>query len=147
MKKILVALDSKEHARKALTYVADLARNNNTCVYLMHVIPDESIPDRFMDFMKLEHIDDPPWYSYKSTLKRAVLSPVEEELRENGVKNVQSLVFYGNPAKTIVKTAREIGADTIVLVSRGLGILRRLLNGSVSEKVSHLAGCSCVTVR
>jgi len=147
MKKILVALDDQRHARKALDYVTELTRHNNTSVYLMHVIPDESLPDGFMDFMKFEHIGDSPWYWYKNTLRNEVLSPVEEELKGKGVKNVQSDVFYGNPVRTIVQTAKEIGADTIVMVSRGLGGLRGFLKGSVSEKVSHLAGCTCVTVK
>ena len=147
MKKILVALDDRQHARKALDCVTELTRNNNTSVYLMHVIPDESIPDGFMDFMKFEHISDSPWYCYKNTLKSEVLSPVEQELREKGVKSVESDVFYGNPARTIVRTAREIGADTIVMVGRRLGVLRRFLKGSVSTKVSHLADCTCVTVK
>jgi len=147
MKKILVALDDQRHARKALDYVTELTRHNNTSVYLMHVIPGQKIPDEFIDFMKLEHIHESPWDCYKQALGKEVLNPVEEELKEKGVKNVQSLVFYGNPARTIVETATEIGVDTIVMVSRGLGALRRFFEGSVSTKVSHHAGCTCVTVK
>lgn len=147
MKKILVAVDDKRHARKALDCVTELTRNNNTSVYLMHVIPDHRIPDEFMDFMKLEHIYDSPWDCYRQTLGKELLNPVEEELKEKGVKDVQSLVFYGNPARTIIETAKEIRVDTIVMVSRGLGALRRFLEGSVSTKVSHLARCTCVTVK
>jgi nucleotide-binding universal stress UspA family protein len=46
-----------------------------------------------------------------------------------------------------LRIAEEIGADLVVIGSRGLGPLRRVLMGSVSESVVRHAHCSVLVVR
>ena len=43
--------------------------------------------------------------------------------------------------------AEELGADLVVLGSRGLGGIRRALMGSVSDSVVRNAHCSVLVVR
>ncbi|HUO45666.1 MAG TPA: universal stress protein [Acidimicrobiia bacterium] len=57
------------------------------------------------------------------------------------------MVDSGDPAATIVRLAKEVGADLIVMGSRGLGSVAGLLLGSVSHKVGHAAPCAVLTVR
>jgi nucleotide-binding universal stress UspA family protein len=45
----------------------------------------------------------------------------------------------GSPAETIVRVAREAGADQIVMGTRGLGTLGNLFLGSVATQVVRLA--------
>ena len=47
----------------------------------------------------------------------------------------------------ILAAAEHENADMIVMGSRGMGDLKGLFVGSVSNKVSHLAPCTCVTVK
>ena len=51
-----------------------------------------------------------------------------------------------NGADAILEVADRIGADLIVVGSRGYGVGRRLLRGSVSTKVAHHAECSVMIV-
>ncbi|MEJ7803327.1 MAG: universal stress protein [Candidatus Limnocylindria bacterium] len=53
----------------------------------------------------------------------------------------------GDPAREILATAEDQGADLIVIGSRGLGGLARLLLGSVARKVLIHAHCSVLIVR
>ncbi|RVH85207.1 universal stress protein, partial [Sinorhizobium medicae] len=53
----------------------------------------------------------------------------------------------GDYAETILAVADEVDADLIVVGSRGLGGLRGLLVGSVSQKVVQHADCSVLVVR
>lgn len=53
----------------------------------------------------------------------------------------------GRPDAEIVALAEEIGADPVVVGSRGLGPLKRTLVGSVSESVVHHAHASVLVVR
>jgi nucleotide-binding universal stress UspA family protein len=53
----------------------------------------------------------------------------------------------GRPAEEIAALASEIGADLVVIGSRGLGPVERLVMGSVSEGVIELASCAVLVVR
>ncbi len=56
-------------------------------------------------------------------------------------------VFTETPQRAIVETAREWGADLIVIGSHGYGFWSRALLGSVSSAVVHHAHCSVLVVR
>lgn len=64
-----------------------------------------------------------------------------------GVGEVDSATLEGAPGEMIVSEAVSRGADMIVLGSRGLGALRGMLQGSVSQKVVTHASCTVVVVR
>ncbi|MCA9471875.1 MAG: universal stress protein [Nitrospirales bacterium] len=54
---------------------------------------------------------------------------------------------YGASADEILKCAKRVRAELIVLGSRGLTGMRKLLIGSVSNKVARHAACSVLVVR
>jgi nucleotide-binding universal stress UspA family protein len=53
----------------------------------------------------------------------------------------------GDPARTIEQIAEEGGYDMVVVGSRGLGVLSRVLQGSVSEHVATHAAATVVVAR
>ena len=57
------------------------------------------------------------------------------------------MILDGDPAKNILETAQDKEADLIVIGTRGLGTLKGLLMGSVSQKVAQLSKCPCITVK
>jgi nucleotide-binding universal stress UspA family protein len=72
------------------------------------------------------------------------------EVRLEGLPKGSKLTFHveaGVPHEVITKVGRECGADLIVVGTRGLEGLRRMLAGSVAEHVTRHASCSVVTVR
>lgn len=76
-----------------------------------------------------------------------VLDDAESVAKEHGAKKIDRLLAQGDPAKSILSSADEEKADMIVMGARGLNDLEGLLMGSASHKVSHLAQCTCVTVK
>ena len=61
--------------------------------------------------------------------------------------SVSSMLKEGDPALEIVNTAKEGGFDVIVIGHRGLGKMKELFLGSISEKVAHLAPCPVIIVK
>jgi nucleotide-binding universal stress UspA family protein len=55
--------------------------------------------------------------------------------------------LYGHAASEIVSEARDLGADVIVMGSRGRGDLAGLVLGSTAHKVMHLADRQVLVVR
>jgi nucleotide-binding universal stress UspA family protein len=70
-----------------------------------------------------------------------------EAVKDAGLAKVEGTTADGEPAEQIIKLAREQGADLIVLGNRGLSNFKRILMGSISQKVAQLADCACLIVR
>ncbi|MEO8327061.1 MAG: universal stress protein [Nitrospirota bacterium] len=60
---------------------------------------------------------------------------------------IQERLVFGNPAEEILKAARFIKADLIVVGSQGTTGVKRVLLGSVSNKVVHKANSSVAVIR
>ena len=66
--------------------------------------------------------------------------------RAKGV-TVRPVMRTGSPAKEIVDTVTEEGADLVVMGTHGRGGVSRVLLGSVADRVIRLAPCPVLTVR
>ncbi|WP_392542969.1 universal stress protein [Oryzobacter telluris] len=75
---------------------------------------------------------------------RRVVDPVAE--RFPGV-TCDVVVRHGPPSRVLVEAGAELGADALVVASRGLGGFRGLLLGSVSRRVIEHAGRVVVVAR
>ncbi|HXV08376.1 MAG TPA: universal stress protein, partial [Burkholderiales bacterium] len=75
---------------------------------------------------------------YQRGLGQQIVDTAIATLRDRGVPH-QGRVAIGEIAETIVATAQELGAEQIVIGSRGMSALPNLLLGSNATKVIHLA--------
>jgi nucleotide-binding universal stress UspA family protein len=133
MKKILLAYDGGEPARRALDLTADLAHRYGATVSVVSVTPVH--PGR----APVDPWDDRP-------LHLEELRAAQQILRDQGIEP-ELLAPAGDPARTIERIAADGGYDTIVLGSRGLGAVSRALQGSVSEHVATHAETSVIVAR
>ena len=83
----------------------------------------------------------------EAELAEAVMEEARARAGVSVAGTIKCVTGSGDAASAILAQAEEEGADLIVMGSRGLGAFRSLLVGSVSQKVSHLADCSCITVK
>jgi nucleotide-binding universal stress UspA family protein len=60
---------------------------------------------------------------------------------------VERSIVVGQPAAAIVAAAEERRTDLVVVGARGLGLLGRLVLGSVSDRVVHHAPCPVLVVK
>jgi len=133
MQKILLAYDGGEPARRALTTAAELAKLSGATVSVVSVVPFR--PGRFpMD----------PWDTTEDHANE--LLEARGLLRQRGIEPVL-LEPTGDPARSIERIAEEGDYDTIVIGSRGLTSIGRVLQGSVSSHVAAHATAPVVVAR
>ena len=66
-------------------------------------------------------------------------------LAERGI-DAEAVTALGDPASAIARLAEERGADLVVIGTRGLGPVQRLLGQSVSQAVSRRVRCDLLIV-
>ena len=133
MKKILVAYDGGEPARKALETAIDLATTHDGSISVVSVVPLH--PGRApMD----------PWDD--AAVHAQALDEARQILAEHGMA-AELLEPIGDPAATIERIANDGGYDTVVVGSRGLGAVSRFLQGSVSGHVATHTKATVVVAR
>jgi nucleotide-binding universal stress UspA family protein len=133
MKRILVAYDGGEPARRALDTAISLAKGFDALVSVISVVPYH--PGRApMD----------PWDD--DGVHARELEEARRLLAEHGIEP-ELIEPIGDPARTIERIARDGGFDTVVVGSRGLGPVSRFFQGSVSEHVATHAETTVVIAR
>ena len=86
-------------------------------------------------------ITDSLFTEAKSSMKK-----VTDELATKGVK-AEVVIKDGHPAEMIIDTAKEIGADLVVVGSHGRHGAKRFFLGSVSAKVVEHAPCHVLVIK
>lgn len=133
MQRILLAYDGGEPAQKALEMAADLAEKYGATLTVVSVVPVH--PGR-------APID--PWDDRE--VHEQELREAARALRERGIEP-ELVESSGDPAKTIERIAGERAVDVVVVGARGLGMLGRILQGSVSEHVATHATTTVIVAR
>lgn len=129
-KTILVPFDFSEDSLDAVR-AALLMSEKREDVHVLHVLaqfpPTDPVYiwDENADAKRMEHVRE----------------NMGEEMKKLGVENVHLNVAVGNPATVITELADEINADLIVIPSHGRTGVKRLMLGSVAERVVRLAHC------
>lgn len=67
-------------------------------------------------------------------------------LRQKNI-NVNTMLKEGDPAQTIIENASKENFDLVVMGSRGLGGLKKLMLGSVSNAVAQKVGSTAMIVK
>jgi nucleotide-binding universal stress UspA family protein len=133
MNKILLAYDGGEPAKRALDQTIELANKFGAQVGVISVVPVH--PGR----APIDPWDDRTVHAEELLEARTLLreAGIEAELYEPG----------GDPARLIEEVADERGYDTIIIGSRGLNTIARMLQGSVSDHVAAHAHATVVVAR
>ena len=139
VKKVLIALDYNPTARKVAEEGYFFAAAMGAEIILLHVISDliyysseEYSPIMgFEGYMELA----PVQFQTSEGLKKAALVFLDKSKSHLGDKKIQTIVEEGDFAETILKTAKNIHADIIVLGSHSRKWLENIVMGSVTNKV------------
>lgn len=121
-KRILLAYDGSEQARRALDFAVELTKVAKAEIGVVSVVPVHA------GRIGVDPWDDRKVHSDELVEARRIITEagLTAELHEP----------YGEVAEAIVRTAEAGSYDHIVTGSRHLGLVQRTLQGSVSEAVA-----------
>jgi nucleotide-binding universal stress UspA family protein len=142
VRKLLAPIDSSELSDKLKSYLKDFVTGLDYEVTLLYVIPIERVYAH-AGLVTL-HEDKIPM---REALAKEILDKAEADLRSMGIEKVQSKQTSGDPAEEIIKMAENEEFHLIVMCTRGMGITKRLLIGSVTNKVVHHSQIPVLTVQ
>lgn len=137
-KTILVAIDGSQSTEQIMQVLGELHFKQTKKVILSHVV-SSTAPD-------FELIADRP-QSHAEELPYRQVEKLLESYREQLPCESEVEIVAGDPAEEIVRLANIYHADLIVIGSRGLTGLKRILEGSVSSQVVVDAPCSVLVVK
>ena len=140
-RKILVPVDFSEHSGRALEHAIALAKAFGAEIHLLHCYQ-----------INIGAVS-PYGIVLPESLERDVRDAATRRLGEwsdkvsaQGVR-VEQHITPQFPSEAIQATATEVGADLIVMGTRGLTGLKHVLLGSVAERTLRVAPCPVLTVK
>ncbi len=139
LKSILVPVDFSECAAKALQYALPFARQFGATILVAHVIqPYIPIPE--MTGVDVELIDAQMHEAAKRELT-TLCNSLPDDI------SYEQVLRVGNAQLEIVKAAKELAADLIIVSTHGRSGLAHVFLGSTAERVTRHAGCPVLVVR
>ena len=132
--KVVVGYDGSDSAKRALERAAQLAGD-----WGQVVVVSAAESHARTGITEGAHLDPSEVQGRRSNLEEA-----KTLLAERGIE-AETVEAQGDPGNVIVDAAK--GADLVVVGSRGLNPVQRLLLGSVSSKVVHRAEPDVLVVR
>lgn len=145
---VLVAVDGSENSNRALAFSLDLAEKYGAALRVLNVSESPAMgavplePTTISGESMVVFAKDLQRF-HEEILKKALF--LAKEIKPNIA--VSSKLREGDPSLEIVSEAKDEGFDIIVIGHHGLGRVRELFLGNISEKVAHLAPCPVVIVK
>lgn len=137
---ILVAYDGSELSQRALAKAKELAGESNAKLEVVHVLHHPVV-------VIGEAVVSPP-RSYEAEYIQHAQSLIDQANREiAGLPNAKASLLQGQPADAVLDYAGQMGADLIVIGSRGLSGLNEWVLGSVSHHVVQHARIPVLVIK
>ncbi len=134
---IVVGTDGSETAALAVALADDLAKQHGAVVHLVNAYKVSSGGVAVVHAGAMAAADQGASSEMLRGVSEKLLTEVAQTMSGTTVK-MRSAV--GNPADVVIAVAEEVGADLIVVGSKGMRGARRVI-GSVPNTVAHRAPC------
>jgi nucleotide-binding universal stress UspA family protein len=136
-KKVVVPIDFSDSSPDAVKMARELV-SNPADLHVVHALAPLQHLSPMGTWGPLDN--DPSW----DALTRKHLS---DWLAERNWSDVTQVVLIGDPGLEVADYAKEQAADLIVITSHGYHGVKRLVMGSVAERVLRHADCPVLVLR
>jgi nucleotide-binding universal stress UspA family protein len=140
-RRIMVPIDESRPSQNSLAVAAGLAHETGAQVILTHVVQMRWSQDEPEMRATYGEIVDDYRASGEETLRRTASSETF-----TGLDVDTQLLIGNNPARELLRLAREREVDAIVMGSHGRGGFGSMILGSVSQRVIHDASVPVIIV-
>ena len=139
--KILLATDGSASSVNAAHRAAGMAHAFSAELHVVHVMPVTQ-PYHLVG----TDAEGPSLYEEDKQWAQELLDGQVRKIEEEGANVAKAYLRTGEPDAEVIALGEDIGADMIVVGSRGMGRLRRPI-GSVSSSIVAHAHCPVLVVR
>jgi len=153
MKKVLIAVDDSKGSQTTIDTFAGLftcTRPETVVLLYVEKLEGKSLMDEMLGMAELSTLKEQlKGTAYQEALDkkaRAILEHYKKELSSKGVSGIKLMVKQGHPSDEILGTAKEEGAEMIIVGSRGKR-LHTFMMGSVSREIANRAEVPVLIVR
>ena len=140
-KKILVPIDFSATSKKAFYYALRFAEGFDCEIVLLHVVePVDSIAEKPVTIGIFAQPEE------GATVAKARLASLVASTR-NRENSVKSAVRIGHAPNEIIRAAKELNVDLIVIAAHGYTSWQHFCIGSTAERVVRTAPCPVLALR
>lgn len=135
--KILFTTDGSEATEKAVPYAIELAEAFDAKLQVMHVVDTDTLSfssrSEGGDRVRMGRFEEMTDVHERAA---AAIDRIRDRAAESGV-SIEPVIEIGSPVDTIVQFAEDEDIDLIIMTSHGRGGVKRVLMGSVTERVTR----------
>ncbi|CAG8614630.1 5040_t:CDS:2, partial [Dentiscutata heterogama] len=157
---VVIAIDQSEHSQNAFDWaIKNFLRKDGDLVVLVNVRPIPTVPGQYsalgasyMDFTEVVASLEEQ-VSLRSSIcmthrvsSHTLLKEFSAKLKSHDFA-CQAIAMRGDARDEIVRKVSELKASALIVGSRGLGALKRIFLGSVSDYCSHHCDCTVIIVK
>jgi len=157
IKQILIPTDFSDTSLKAIDHAVFLAKLKNAEITLIHVLDETTRQDsvkanplNYAEYVgaiemlgQKNSILEERWEEHANTL----ITLLVNKIRQEGVKEVNSIIESGEVSTVICEQAKKINADIIIMGTHGTKGFREFTVGSNTYNVVKHAECPVLSIR
>jgi nucleotide-binding universal stress UspA family protein len=133
---VVVPVDFSDDSFAAVELALDLV-TEPAGLHLIHVLPEPHAGDPGVEWQMIDN----------ENRRRHASEAIRSRLADSKYEAVNVAIDFGNPGYRIAEYAEQVGAELVVIPSHGRTGLKRLMLGSVTERVIRLSHCPVLVLR
>ncbi|PLX77711.1 MAG: universal stress protein [Desulfuromonas sp.] len=138
--KILIPVNDSAAAERTIAAIIANRERFPVTLTLLHVVDTDRLAYRMIPDFQVEMVRDKAMQVGETTLNR-----IKEKFNSSGISTIARLES-GSPREVITRVANDENFSLLVIGRRGMGEVRDVLFGSVSNHVLHHVNCPVLLV-